>query len=121
MLFPQWLRTLLVVMLWLASIPVYMQLIAPYVSYLSARTMGIGLAIFTGLAVHLWPPRTSPWRTVAWTASVTTLVGPLFLTLGLGRLGLALTTVIGFVIVLLRLNQNGRKLVGLVRTWWVTR
>jgi hypothetical protein len=120
-LFPQWLRTVLVVLLWLSSIPVYMQLVSPYVTYLSARTMGIGLAIFAGLAVHLWPTRTSPWRTVAWAATVTTLVGPVFLTLGWGRLGLALTTAIGFVIVILRVNQNGRKLVGLIRTWWLTR
>jgi hypothetical protein len=121
LIFPQWLRTGLVVLLWLAFVPLYLQLIAPIVSYSSAQAMAVGLAIFAGLACHLWPTRTAPWRTVAWTASVTTFVGPMLLVSGWGQLGLAVTTVIGFLIVVLRANQNGRKLFGLVKTWWRVR
>lgn len=120
-IFPQWLRTTLVVLLWLAFVPLYLQLIAPIVSYRSAQAMGVGLAIFAGLACHLWPTRTAPWRTVAWAATVTSFLGPMLLVGGLGRLGLAVTTVIGFLIVVLRVNQNGRKLLGLIRTWWRVR
>lgn len=116
-LFPQWLRTLLVVTLWLGTVPIYVSLIAPYVAYKSAIVMAVGLAIFSGFAPHLWPSRTSPWRTVAWAWLCSTLTGMLCLSLGWGRYSVMLVTLVGFGIVAGRANQNARKLVGLVSTW----
>lgn len=116
-LFPQWLRTLLVTLVWFAFMPVYIQLISPYATMLSARSMGVGLALFAGLAPHLWPTKTSPWRTPAWALVLSIFVGMTLLILGAGRWALLAATIVGFGIVLLRINQNGRKVWNLFRTW----
>lgn len=116
-IFPQWLRTALVTLLWLGSVPVYVQLISPYVTMRSAVSMAVGLAMFAGIAPHLWPTRTPPWRTVLWALFLSAVTGMTMLTLGAGRLSLTGATLVGFAIVLLRINQNGRKLWGLVQTW----
>lgn len=118
---PQWARTAVAVLVWLGLTQLYVALVAPFIVYSSARSMTVGLAISTGIFVHLWPTRTSPWRTVAWTALLTAFLGSTFLTLGLGRLALSLTTVAGFGFVLLRVNQNGRKLWDMFQTWRVLR
>lgn len=118
---PQWARTAFAVLVWLGMTQLYVALIAPYVVYSSARSMTVGLAIFTGISVHLWPTRTAPWRTVAWAALLTALLGSTLLTLGLGRVALSLTTVAGFGFVLIRVNQNGRRLWEMFQTWRVLR
>lgn len=114
---PQWLRTALVTLMWLGLMNVYVGLIAPYSVYTSARTMGIGLAIATAILTHLWPTRTSPWRTSAWIVLVSTVLGSMFLQAGLGRFSLAAVTIVGFGFLALRVNENGRKLWDAFQTW----
>lgn len=119
--FPQWLRTSLAVFLWLGFVPFYVSAIAPYVAYMSATAMSVGLAFFSGLAPHLWPSRTSPWRTVAWAWTLSVLLGMTVLTMGGGRYALTAATVAGFTLVAARANQNARRLIDLIRTWRVMR
>ena len=118
---PQWLRTILVVVLWLGLSPFYIGLIATYGVYNSAQSMVVGLAIFSGLAPHLWPSRTCPWRTVAWTGVVTSALGMALLNMGLGRFSLMIVTIVGFLIVVLRANQNARRLWKLFQTYRASR
>lgn len=119
--FPQWLRTFLVVFLWLGSVPIYVSVIAPYVAYMSATIMAVGLAIFSGLATHLWPTRTAPWRTVAWAWLASVLTGMTALTMEWGRYSVTIATIVGFAIVIGRTNQNARRLIDLFKTWRVMR
>lgn len=115
--FPQWLRTTLAVFVWLGSVPIYISVIAPYVAYNSAMVMTMGLAIFAGMAPHLWPSKTSPWRTVAWAWLVSMVLGMTALTMDWGRYALTIATIVGFTIVAARANKNARRLVDLVQTW----
>lgn len=115
--FPQWLRTALMVLVWLGSVPLYVSSVAPYVAYQSATVMTVSLAMFSGIAVHVWPTRTSPWRTVAWAWVGSLAVGLLCLSLYWGRYALTLACITGFLIVIARCNQNARKLAGLIKTW----
>jgi hypothetical protein len=110
------LRTLVAVVLWLGLMSLYIGLVAPFMAYGAALTMGVGLACFTGIAVHLWPPRTAPWRTVAWTAFLSASAGAQLLLFDAGRLALTGAMLAGFAVVLLRINSNGRRIVGMVRT-----
>lgn len=119
--FPQWLRTLLAVILWLGSVPLYVSAIAPFVAYMSATIMAVGLAVFSGLAPHLWPTRTPPWRTVAWAWLTSILVGMTVLTMEWGRYSVTIATIIGFAVVIGRANQNARRLVNVFKTWRVMR
>lgn len=119
--FPQWLRTALLVFLWLGSVPLYVSVIAPYVAYMSATIMSVGLAIFAGLAPHLWPSRTPPWRTVAWAWVASMLIGMTVLTMDWGRYSVTVATIVGFGIVIGRANQNARRLIDLFKTWRVMR
>lgn len=119
--FPQWLRTTLTVTLWLGTVPMYVSVIAPYVAYTSAITMTVGLAIFSGLAPHLWPSRTSPWRTVGWAWLASMLAGMTVLTMEWGRYALTVATLVGFAVVIARANQNARRLIDLFKTWRVMR
>lgn len=115
--FPQWLRTALVALAWIGTLPVYVQLVSPYSVMYSAQSMGVGLAIFSALGAHIWRTRTSPWRTVAWAWGLSTATGMTMLLLGADRLALTTATLVGFSVSLLRINQNGRKLWNLVQTW----
>lgn len=119
--FPQWLRTFLVAFLWMGSTPVYVSLISPYVAYMSALVMSVGLIVFSSLAPHLWPSRTAPWRTVAWAGVMSTLAGLTVLTMEWGRYALLIATIVGFAIVIARANQNARRLIDLFKTWRVMR
>ena len=110
-------RTFLAVFLWLGLMLLYIGIVAPYTVYDSALFMGVGLAVFSGIAVHLWPTRTAPWRTVVWAALVSAFVGAELLILGADRLALTGAMLVGFAIVLLRIGSNGRRLIGLFRTW----
>lgn len=116
-LWPQWLRTVLVVIAWLGTVPVYVALVATYDVYSSAYTAAVGLAIFSGLAPHLWRSRTSPWRTVVWAYLLSVSVGAMMLTAGADRFSLMAATIVGFTFVALRADQNGRKLWRLFQTW----
>lgn len=121
MLFPQWLRTLLMALLWLGFTPIYVALVAPYSVYTSAQTMCVGLVIASALSVHLWPTQTSPWRTLLWAAVLSGITGATLLPLGMDRGALMAATLVGFAFVALRVNRNGRRLVGLIRTWRAVR
>lgn len=116
-LFPQWIRTVLAVLVWLSTVPVYTQLISPYVSLLSAQNMAVGLAMFSGIATHVWPTRTAPWRTVMWAWALSVATGMILLMSGAGPLALTGATIAGFGFVTLRVNENGRKLADLFLTW----
>lgn len=117
LLFPQVVRTILAASLWLGLTNIYVGLISPYSVYFSAQTMTVGLIISSAVVLHLWPPRTAPWRTLAWTAFLTASLGATLLTLGLGRHALSIVTIVAFGFVALRTNQTGRHLVGMFRTW----
>lgn len=120
-IFPQWVRTILVVFLWLAMTPLYVGAIATYAMYENAQLMTVGLAVFSGIAVHLWPTRTSPWRTIAWAMLLSLLTGMTGLIAGTGQFAVTGATIVGFLVVFLRVNQNGRKLWGLFQSWRVLR
>lgn len=115
--FGQPVRTIVVVMAWLAVMIPYVRAVSLYVSYDSALLMGVGLAVFSGIAVHLWPPRTAPWRTVAWAAIASAVAGAHLLLAGAGRFALTGSMLIGLVVVLLRIDSNGRRVIGMYRTW----
>ena len=114
-LFGQPVRTFLAVFLWLGSMLTYIGLVAPFAAYDSALLMGVGLALFSGIAVHLWPTRTAPWRTVMWAALVSAYTGAQLLLMDAGRFALTGAMLAGFAVVLLRIGGNGRRLVALVR------
>lgn len=115
--FPQWVRTAVIVFLWLAMSPLYVGLISTYNAYSNAHLMTACLAVCSGLAVHLWPTRTSPWRTVLWALLLSMLTGMTGLLLGAGPASVTAATIVGFIIVGLRANQNGRKLWRLFQSW----
>lgn len=119
--FPQWLRTVIAVFIWMGTVPVYVSVISPYVAYTSATAMTVGLAFFAGLAPHLWPSRTAPWRTVAWAWLLSMILGMSALTAEWGRYALTIATIVGFAVVVARANQNARRLIDLFRTWRVMR
>lgn len=115
--FPQWARTTLAVFIWIICIPLYVSVVAPYSAYIATTVMGLSLAVFSGLAPHLWKSRTPPWRTVFWTFVGSVAVAMPLLTSGTGRFAVVAATIVGFCIVLLRAGQNGRRLIGLIRDW----
>lgn len=117
----QVLTSVLLTLLWLGLTPIYVGLISPYVTYTSARTMTVSLALTAAVAPYLWRSRTAPWRTILWTALPTAFLGSTLLMLGAGRYALMAATLLGFGVVAFRANQNGRKLVALIRTFWHVR
>lgn len=119
--FPQWAKTILVTLFWLGGMPVYVGLVSPYITYPSARSFGVGLAVSTAIFAHAFPTKTPPWRTVVWTAVGSAVTGSMMLTAGAGRYALLTATIVGFSIALLRINQGGRKLVSLTKTWRAVR
>ena len=88
-------QTLFAVLFWLAFSPWYVALIAPYSMYDNAYIMAVTFAICGGLAVHLWPTRTSPWRTLAWACWLSATVGASVLLLGGGRVAFPVATAAG--------------------------
>lgn len=119
--FPQWLRTVLMAGFWLAIMPFWIGVVSPYSTYSSATTAGVGLVVSSALFVHLWPPRTAPWRTLAWTALLSAVIGSSLLLLGTGSWALRIAVAAGFGFVLLRINQNGRHLWEMFKLWRVLR
>lgn len=121
MLWPQWLRTLLVTLLLLGFTPFWVQVVATFEVYGSARSAYVGMIVSGALAVHLWPPQTSPWRTVALAAVLSAVVGMFGLLAGMDRYALVAATVVGFGVIALRVNSWGRTLVEMLRVWRVVR
>lgn len=110
-------KTILFCLFWLGISPIFIRLIAPYRDYPSAQMGLVGLIVFGGIAVHLWPTRTPPWRTMAWAMFAMIPLGSFALTLGWGSYALTLCTFVGFFIILCRVNSNLRRFMGMVRTW----
>ena len=81
----------------------------------------VGLAFFAAISAHLWPTRTPQWRTVFWAFIISILVGAFGLLGGLGRFALDLSLLLTILFVILRLNQNARRLLHLVKAYRVTR
>lgn len=115
--FSGWLRTALAVILWLGSTLVYVGIVSPYATYVPAMAMSVGLAISSGMLSHLWPTRTAPWRTVIWAMVCSGVMGAFLLSVGAIDFALMGATLVGFGVVAIRVNQNGRKLVH----WWRAR
>lgn len=111
--FFQIVKTLIAVLIWVTVMPLYVGIISPYVSYNYAFGATTFLVIPAAMLLHLWPPRTPPWRTLFWAFLIMAMTGALLLTLGLGTMALTVTTIVGYGFVALRINQFGRKLVGL--------
>ena len=107
--------TVFVVFVWIALLPLYVQLISPYSSMGSAVTMASTVPVAIGLFAHLWRPRTAPWRTVVWAAASSTVTGMLLLSQGFGRHALTAATLVAVAVAAVRVNHNGRRLFAAVR------
>lgn len=110
-------KTVLAVLVWTVLGGVQVVVVAPYVSYPYAQGALFGMAVSSAVLLHLWPPRTPQWRTLFWAFWITGLVGSTLLLMGAGRMALTGATVAGYGVVLLRMNENGRKLVSLFKDW----
>lgn len=117
----QMLKTALVAMFWVGLSPIYVQLIATYRGYFEAQVTVLGLAVGGGIAVHLWPTKTPPWRTLMWSLALSMITGMIALTLGADNTALTVSTIVGFAVIALRTNENWSRLRELVRTWRVLR
>lgn len=114
-------KTLLAVFIWTVLSSVQVVIVAPYASYVYAQGALFGMAVSSAVLIHLWPTRTPQWRTLFWAFLITSATGAMLLPLGAGRMALTGATLAGFGFVLLRMNQNGRKLMELVNDWRVLR
>lgn len=115
--YPQWLRTVLAVVVWLSTMLIYIRAVSPYATYDSAWLMGVGLCLLAGTAAHVWPTATPAWRTVVWTGVVSAVTGSMLLLLGWDRYALTGAMLAGLLLVTLRVNRNGNRLARLFRTW----
>lgn len=104
-------------MLWLCTLPVYVAFVSPYISYGYATIVMAGTALTAGALLHLWPSKTAPWRTLLWAYLLMAFAGSTLLQLGAGTLALTASAILGVVFVGVRVNQNGRKLVGMIQDW----
>jgi hypothetical protein len=109
LIFPQWVKTLLATFVWLGVMVPWVSVTTVYAQFGSGVMAGVGMALFAGIAGHVWPTRTPPWRTVAITAIFTAWLGSTLLLAGLGAYGLTITGLAGTLIILARINENGRK------------
>lgn len=110
-------KTVLVLLLWTAFTPYLMIAVSPYVAYGYAQTTLFGLVLSSAILLHVWPTRTPQWRTLFWLFWLVAGVGSILLQLGAGTSALTSAVLVGFLFVLLRINQNGRKLLQQVRDW----
>ena len=113
--FPQPVRTVLALLLWLSLGLIWTVAVSGLNGDLGAGLVYIGLGFFAALGAHAWPTRTPPWRTLAWTFAITIGLGSNLSLLGMGRLAVTISMLAGALFILLRLNENGRKIVGLVK------
>jgi hypothetical protein len=107
--FPQWLKTLIVTFVWLGVMVPWVSVTTIYAQFGSGVMAGVGMALFAGIAGHVWPTRTPPWRTVAIVALFTAWLGSTLLLAGLGAYALTITGLAGSLLILMRINENGRK------------
>lgn len=114
-------KTVLATLLWAMLSPVQIMVIAPYISYPYVQGVVISIAIMSAILLHLWPTRTPQWRTLFWAFWITGAVGSITLYFGGGSSAVTIAALAASVFVFLRMNQNGRKLVGLIRDWKVLR
>ncbi len=88
---------------------IWIQLVSTFRTANNAELVGVGLCVVTGVACHLWPTRTAPWRTVALAALISSLAGSSLLQGGAGDYAVTGTAAAGIAVVVLRANQNGRR------------
>ena len=110
-IFPQWLRTLIATFVWLGLMVPWVSVTTIYTQFGSGVMAGVGMALFAGIAGHVWPTRTPPWRTVVIVALFTAWLGSTLLLAGLGAYGLTITGLAGCLVILMRINENGRKVI----------
>jgi hypothetical protein len=110
-IFPQWLKTLFATFVWLGVMVPWVSVTTIYAQFGSGVMTGVGMALFAGIAGHVWPTRTPPWRTVVIVALFTAWLGSTLLLAGLGAYGLTITGLAGSLLILMRINENGRKVV----------
>lgn len=110
-------KTAAAALVWTVLGGIQVAAISPYVSYVYAQGMLFGMALSSAILLHLWPTRTPQWRTLFWAFWITGMTGSVLLMMGGGRMALTSATIAGYGFVLLRMNQNGRKLVELVKDW----
>lgn len=108
-IFPQWVKTVLVTFLWLGLMTPWVSVTTLYVRSGNGLLVGFGLAFLAAIGSHLWPTRTPPWRTVAFTALLSTWLGSTLLLAGFMGYGLTITGIVSLLFLLARFNQNGRK------------
>lgn len=111
------LKTVATLTVWAWLTPFLMVAVTPYVNYWYAETTLFGMAICSAILVHVWPTRTPQWRTLFWMFWIIAGVGSTLLYLGAGTMSLTASVLAGFIFVLLRINENGRKLWTMIQDW----
>lgn len=114
-------KTLLTAFIWLAITPLQVATIAPYVSYPHAQTVIASIVLMSVILLHLWPTRTPQWRSLFWAFWITGITGGTSLYFGAGPSSVTIAGLAASIFVLIRVNQNGRRLVRLVRDWRLLR
>lgn len=114
-------KTLLALFVWAAVSPAQVVAVAPYIGYAYAQSVLVSFALMSAILLHLWPTKTPQWRTLFWAFWITGGIGTVLLFSGMGPMALTIATLAAFVFVLLRMNQNGRKLVGMIQDWRMLR
>lgn len=120
-IFPQGVRTALIALLWLGVSPIWVAAVSGTSNESGALMACVGLALFAAIGTHVWSTRTPPWRTLFWAFFLSIGVGAFGYLGGLGRFALDAAILVAVVFVVLRLNENGRRLVHLVRAYRITR
>lgn len=110
-------KTVFAVGLWSMFSFAHVAVTAPYVSYPYAQSVTVSFVLMAAVLLHLWPTRTPQWRTLFWAYWIFGGVGGLLLYLSSGPMSLTVAWLVTFLFVLIRMNQNGRVLVGLIREW----
>ncbi|GAA4684526.1 hypothetical protein GCM10023347_44560 [Streptomyces chumphonensis] len=97
---------------WIALLREQARLLAAWPQY-SAQTLvaAAGIAVCALVAVHLYPPRTARWRTLAWTFLASTVVGALAEAALGGRAGLAGALLAAAAVLWARGEERGRRAV----------
>lgn len=114
-------KTFLAAFLWLSATPLQVAAIAPYISYLYAQSVIACIVVMFVILLHLWPTRTPQWRTLFWAFWITGAVGGVCLYLGAGTVSVTLAALASSLFVLIRVNQNGRRIVGMIQDWRMLR
>lgn len=114
-------KTLVTAFLWLSAVPLQVATIAPYVSYMYAQVVLACIIVMSVILLHLWPTRTPQWRTLFWAFWITGAVGSAFLYLGAGTTSVTASALAATLFVLLRMNQNGRRIVRMIQDWRMLR